>query len=472
MSQKRILVVDDEHLIRWSLGKMLEDAGYRVATAATGAEAESQYRQFRPHLILLDLCLPDSNGMDLLQEMKKKDEDLVVIIITAHSHADSAVRALKYGAEDYIGKPFDLEAVLHAIEKALEKQRLKDENAYYRRVLRRKFENDNLIGSCPKMIEVFKMIKMTAEADDKTVLIMGASGTGKELVARGIHMHSPRSDKPFIEVNCAAIPETLLENELFGHERGAYTDASRRQKGIFELAAGGTVFLDEIGDMPFGMQAKVLKVIENKRYRRLGGEEDIIADARIIAATNQDLPELVKQGKFRADLFYRLNVMTIQLPTLKERKLDIMPLVQYFIERFNDEYGRNVEGVADETAQYLLSYDWPGNVRELRNTIERAMMLEDGKLLGPEHLSCEILLGREEEQGAEAGEPRDEDLEDCFSMAQFQLPKEGISLEEVEKQLIKMALQRWEGNQTRAAQCLRMSRDTLRYRMKKYGLTK
>ncbi len=469
MSKKRILVVDDEHLIRWSLSRMLVDDGYEVQTAETGAEATVKCRDYKPHLVLLDICLPDANGMDLLQQFKEKDEDLVVIIITAHSHADSAVSALKYGAEDYVGKPFDLEDVKLTVEKALEKQELQNENAYYRRVLKKKLENDNLVGSCPKMIEVFKMMKMTAEADDKTVLIMGGSGTGKELVARGIHLHSVRSDKPFIDVNCAAIPESLLENELFGHERGAYTDASRRQKGIFELAGGGTVFLDEIGDMPLGMQTKILKVIENKRYRRLGGENDLASEARIIAATNQNLPELVKAGKFRADLFYRLNVMTIQLPPLRERRMDIVPLVQYFIERFNEEYGCRVEGLKDDAISFLVNYDWPGNVRELRNTIERAMMLGPGNMIGPEHLNCEILESFKEENPA--GE-EDDSLNDCFSLAQLQLPKEGISIDEVEKQLIEMALNRWNGNQTKAAQCLRMSRDTLRYRMKKHGIHK
>jgi DNA-binding NtrC family response regulator len=469
MAKKRILIVDDEHLIRWSLSQMLNDAGYEVETAETGAKALAKGRDYKPHLILLDICLPDANGMDLLPQFKDNNEDVVVIMITAHSHADSAVKALQYGADDYVGKPFDLDDVRHTIEKTLENQRLKNENAYYRQVLRKKLENDNLVGGCPKMIEVFKMIKMAAEADDKTVLITGGSGTGKELVARGIHLHSSRADRPFIDVNCAAIPETLLENELFGHERGAYTDASRRQKGIFELAEGGTVFLDEIGDMPFGMQAKILKVIENKKYRRLGGELDVVSDARIIAATNQNLPELVKEGKFRADLFYRLNVMPIQLPLLRERKMDILTLVNYFIDQFNEEYGRNVEGLEDEAMGFLLNYDWPGNVRELRNTIERAMMLVPGNMIGPEHLNCEIL---EMSQKEDSPDLEDSDVDDCFSLAQLQLPKDGISLDEVEQQLIELALKRWNGNQTKAAQCLRMSRDTLRYRMKKYGLNK
>jgi transcriptional regulator with PAS, ATPase and Fis domain len=362
--------------------------------------------------------------------------------------------------------------VLHSVQQVFEKCRLRDENAYYRRVLRKKFESDNLVGNCPKMIEVFKMIKVVADADDKTVLITGASGTGKELVARAIHLHSRRADEPFIEVNCAAIPESLLENELFGHERGAYTDASQKQKGIFELAKGGTVFLDELGDMPLGMQAKILKVIENKRYRRLGGGSDVMTDARIIAATNQNLPELVKQGKFRADLFYRINVMSIVLPRLSERKMDIPHLVNYFIDQFNHEYGRNIEEVDARTMSFLMKYDWPGNVRELRNTIERAMMLEEGRVLGSDYLISDITGGLEPEAvGEDAAVDGDAGADDCFALGNFKLPKEGISLEEVEKELIKMSLNRWGGNQTKAAECLRMSRDTLRYRMKKYGLT-
>ncbi len=469
MTSKRVLVVDDEHLIRWSLVKALDGAGYQTEAAETGAEARAKCQDFRPHAVLLDLCLPDASGTDLLQEFKADDKDLVVIMITAYSDADSAVSALKMGAADYVGKPFDLEDVLHSLEQALEKQRLQDENAYFRRVLKGKIENDNLVGNCPAMIKIYKLIKVAADVDAKTVLITGASGTGKELVARGIHMHSSRSKEPFIDVNCAAIPESLLENELFGHERGAYTDASQKQKGIFEMAQGGTVFLDEIGDMPIAMQAKVLKVIENRRYRRLGGSSDILSDTRIVAATNQDLPLMVKEGKFRADLYYRLNVMPIVLPSLLERKMDIPQLTAYFINRFNGEYGRNIEGVDAQTMHFLMAYDWPGNVRELRNAIERAMMLERSSSLTSQHFSSEIIDAGKLESGVDGAK---EGVEDCFAMGQIRLPKDGISLDEVEKQLIQLALKRWDGNQTKAAECLRMSRDTLRYRMKKYDLHK
>jgi transcriptional regulator with PAS, ATPase and Fis domain len=315
------------------------------------------------------------------------------------------------------------------------------------------------------MIEVFKMIKVCADTDAKTVLVTGESGTGKELVAKAIHLHSARSEAPFIEVNCAAIPENLLENELFGHERGAYTDASKKQKGIFELAEGGTVFLDEIGDMPFVMQAKILKAIETKRFRRLGGEDDVEANVRIITATNQDLPRMVGEGKFRGDLFFRLNVMNIPLPPLRERKEDIPSLVQYFTERLNEEYGRTVEGADQEAMEHLARYDWPGNVRELRNTIERLMMLEQGKVLTSRHLSAEFKQGNHAAKKQPAGGIRTD-----LPAEHIILPPEGISIEELEKQLIQLALKKSAGNQTKAARFLKMSRDTLRYRMKKFGL--
>ncbi|PLX86532.1 MAG: DNA-binding response regulator [Desulfuromonas sp.] len=467
MNQNRVLVVDDEHLISWSLAKTMEDAGYTVETAATGAEATEKFATFRPHLILQDVFLPDANGMDLLEQYKADDEDVIVIMITANAHMDSAVQALKLGAEDYIGKPFNLETVKHTISQALEKKRLKKEVDVFRRGLRKKYDHDTLVGNCPKMIEIFKTIKVCAETDCKTVLVLGESGTGKELVARAIHQHSSRVDEPLIEVNCAAIPENLLENELFGHEKGSYTDASSREKGIFELAEGGTVFLDEIGDMPIAMQAKVLKVIETKRYRRLGGKEDLEANVRIIAATNQNLPKMVEEKRFRGDLFYRLNVMAILLPPLRERMENIPNLVQYFIQRLNEEYGRAVEGVSPKAMEYLLQYEWPGNVRELRNSIERVMMLEQGKTLTSKFLPSEI-----RKASPEIGDTEEKPAENTPDTPphRITLPPEGISIGEVEKELIQQALARYGGNQTKAAKCLSMTRDTLRYRMKKFGI--
>ena len=475
MEQKKILIVDDEKLISWSLATMLSKAGYAVETANSGTEAINRFSSFSPDMALLDIRLPDADGLDLLRQFKLRDEELCVIMITANADVDSAVMALKLGAEDYIGKPFNMEALRHVIDKAFEKRQLREKLDFFREELRKKTEHDKLVGNSASMVNLFKMIKVCADTDAKTVLILGESGTGKELVARAIHNHSARAEAPFAEVNCAAIPETLLESELFGHEKGAYTDASKRRKGIFELAEGGTVFLDEIGDMPFSMQAKVLKVIETKRFRRLGAEEDIQADVRIIAATHQDLPAMVKERRFRGDLFYRLNVMNIPLPPLRERTDDIPSLVQYFIERLNEEYGLRVEGVSPETMAYLTGYGWPGNVRELRNAVERTMMLEQSKILTPAFLNAEI---KQQHETAHNKSPHaDSDTsgtgtaQHSFARRHITIPSSGISLEELERQLIRMGLEISGGNQTKAAKYLKMSRDTLRYRMKKFGLS-
>ncbi len=470
MQSNRVLVVDDEQLITWSFAKTLEKAGYKVEVAGSGAAARQKFLSFHPHLILLDVSLPDANGLDLLQEFKAQNSDIGIIVITASAHADSAVQAFKLGAEDYIGKPFNMETVKHTIFQVLEKKRLKREVDVFRRGLRKKFEFDQLIGNCPQMVEVFKTIQVCAESDCRTVLILGESGTGKELAARAIHEHSGRAQEPFIEVNCAAIPENLLENELFGHEKGAYTDASNKEKGIFEMAEGGTVFLDEIGDMPLAMQAKVLKVIETKRFRRLGGREDLKANVRIIAATNQNLQRMVREGTFRGDLFYRLNLMCVNLPPRRERKEDIPHIVQYFIRRLNDEYGRAVSGISSQAMELLLHYNWPGNVRELRNAIERAMMFEHEKILTPAHLPCEIRLGPDSASNRDPAPHRQPVAAEIPVPTGLTLPAAGISMEEVEKLFIRQALARYGGNQTKAARCLGMSRDTLRYRMKKFAI--
>jgi DNA-binding NtrC family response regulator len=469
MGSERILVVDDEKLINWSLVEMLEDAGYLVESAACGAEARKKFSSFGPDMILLDIALPDANGMELLQEFKEQDEHVMVIMITANADLDSTVKSLKLGADEYIGKPFNLDVIEHRVRQILDKRRLKKQTTTAKRILRRSSDFDQLVGSSAKMIEVFKMTKICAESDCKTILILGESGTGKELVARAIHMHSSRAEAPFIDVNCAAIPDNLLENELFGHEKGAFTDASQREEGIFECADGGTVFLDEIGDMPLAMQTKILKVIETRRYRRVGGRANLEANVRIVTATNQDLPALVEQGLFRGDLYYRLNVMCIHLPPLRER-LDCIPsLVEYFIGRLNAEYGKKVQGLETETMAYLKQYDWPGNVRELRNTIERIMMLDPAPLLTPNFLPPEI---RQPSHGVITDRILDDEsspLAESPGMG-ITLPPNGITLEEVEKMLIQQALQRFDGNQTKAANCLGMSRDTIRYRMKKFGL--
>ncbi len=464
MNHERVLVVDDEKLIGWSLAQMLTGAGYEVEVAASGNEALDKFESFRPHMALLDIFLPDMDGIELLKRFKAADPEVMVLMITANAQADFAVSAFKLGALDYIGKPFRMEDVRQMVRQAFDKKRLEAQVDSSSRGARRQFGRDQLVGNSSQMIEVFRMINICAESDVKSVLILGESGTGKELVAQAIHHHSARKQEPFIEVNCAAIPENLLENELFGHERGAFTDAHREEKGTFELADGGTVFLDEIGDMPLPMQAKILKVIESKRFRRLGGKEDIDVDVRIIAATHQDLPRLVEKEKFRADLFYRLNVMTIHLPALRSRRDDIPKLVDYFIDRLNDEYGRRLEGIAPDALQLLMRYDWPGNVRELRNTIERAMMLEQGRVLSVASLPAAV---RAEQSAEKADRPGQDAGPGGVS---FDLLLEDMSLEEMEKHALQQAMARAGGNQTRAARLLKMSRDTLRYRLKKFGL--
>lgn len=469
MNAHRILVVDDENLISWSLSVMLTRAGYVVETASSGAEALQKFREFRPELIMLDLNLPDAFGLDLLETMKGQDDNLPVLIITAGTQADLAVKAFRLGADQFFGKPFNMESIKSAVARALEEKQMNRDVDCAGRERRATVDHDRLIGNSSKMVEISKMIHVCASTDAKTVLITGESGTGKELVARAIHEHSARASGPFVEINCAAIPENLIENELFGHEKGAFTDASKKQKGIFELADGGTVFLDEIGDMPFSMQTKLLKVMETKRFRRLGGEGDVETDVRIVAATNQDLPRMVAEGKFRGDLYYRLNMMNICLPSLRERIEDVPSLVAYFIDRLNAEYGRQVERASDEALEAMLRYDWPGNVRELRNAVERAMMMEKGKVLTRFYLQKEpARINIAPELSADTT-PTPADSSRLF--AGFQLPPGGVSFEDVEKQLIALALEKANGNQSKAAKSLKMSRDTLRYRMKKFGFT-
>lgn len=463
MEQHRILIIDDEMLISWSLSTMLTKQGYSVETAASGTEAREKMVRFKPEMVLLDLWLPDISGLDLLRQFKTEDDDLSIIVMTANADADSAVKALKLGADDFIGKPFNLEAFQHLINKAFEHRHLRENLDFFREEIRKKSGVDKLVGTSGAMVALFKMIKACSDTDAKTVLILGESGTGKELVARAIHFYSARAEAPFIEINCAAIPENLLESELFGHEKGAYTDAGRRRKGIFEMAEGGTVFLDEIGDMPLSMQSKVLKVIETRRFRRLGSEEDFQANVRIIAATHQDLPEMVKDRSFRGDLFYRLNVMSIGLPPLRERKEDIAPLVKYFIVRLNEEYGRKVENISEEALACLTKYDWPGNVRELRNAIERSMMLEQSKTISSRYFNAEIMKDSSQERKGGANGAHVQPIK-------VETSQDSVSITDMERHMIQKGLELSGGNQTKAAKYLCISRDTLRYRMKKLGL--
>ncbi len=473
--REKILVVEDEKLIRWSLRERLQKEGYQASAVETGQAALDHLRDEEVDLVLLDYKLPDIDGMEVLRRTVDLYPDTTVILMTAYSSIHNAVEAIKLGAYDYVNKPFDHEDLLASIQKALETTRLRREVKRLRSEQKHAYGVSNIIGSSAAMQDVFTMIRKVAESAATTVLIQGESGTGKDLVAKAIHFASDRSDKPFMNITCSALPETLLESELFGHERGAFTDAKLQKKGLFELASGGTVFLDEIGDMGIALQAKVLRFLEEKTMKRVGGSRDIRVDVRIIAATNRDLDKAVRQGAFREDLYYRLKVIPIYLPSLKERKEDIPHLVAYLLDQFNREFKKNTHGISPEALECLMRYDWPGNIRELRNVIERAMILENKPQVEIEDLPREIVhrtspVAREATSAAAGPDPAgDETAEGEDENGSFRLPDTGVTLEDVERDLVKQALERTRGNQTHAARLLNISRDALRYKMKKFG---
>jgi DNA-binding NtrC family response regulator len=455
MATAKILIVDDEHLIRWSLEKDLQKAGYSTKQAASGEEALSIIEDDEPDIVLLDLRMPGIDGFKVMEEVKKSALNPLFIMVTGAGDVKTAVRAVKEGAVDYICKPFEIEDVKLRIEMALETARMRRELTSLKDDLKAQFGFDNLIGEAPSMKDVFTTIQKVSASKFSTVLLQGESGTGKDLVARTIHAMSDRSQAIFLDVNCSAFPESLLESELFGYERGAFTGARGQKKGLFELADGGTVYLDEIGDMPPSLQGKLLKVIETKRFRRVGGTVEISVDVRIIAATNKDLKTEVEQGRFRNDLYYRLKVIPICLPPLRRRQEDIPKLAHFFIEKFNQEFKKSVNGITDEALALLTKYPWPGNIRELKNIIERILILETGERIEAGDLPPEIT------QYVES---------DRKSPVTDEFPLNGLSLEEVEKELIRKALSLAAGNQTRAAELLGISRDTLRYRLQKFSL--
>jgi DNA-binding NtrC family response regulator len=450
----KILVVDDEHLIRWSLEQNLKKQGYDVFTAGSGEDALKILREESPDLVLLDIQLPGISGLEVLEKVKEIDDEIIVIMVTALGVLETAVKAMRLGAYDYINKPFNLDELSIQIKKALETGELRKEVAHLRSEQSRKYGIGNLIAESRHMKNVLAMVEKIARSDASTVMIQGESGTGKELIAKAIHYESTRSDKPFLAINCAAVPETLLESELMGHERGAFTDARTQKKGLFEMADGGTLFLDEIGDMETGMQAKLLRVLEERSFRRVGGTKDIQVDVRIISATNQDLLRAMEERTFRNDLYYRIQVIPIFLPPLRERKDDIMPLTTHFISHFNREFGKSVKGISKMAEKFLTEYDWPGNIRELKNIIERAIILENEEILLLEHLPQELV--------AKAGGGG-------VGPISIRLPAEGIDIEDVERELIRQSLEISEGNQSKAAKKLNLGIDAFRYRMKKFG---
>lgn len=455
MGGARILVVDDEYLIRWSLKQNLEKEGYEVSLSETGEDAIEKVKNETPDVVLLDIKLPRMDGFEVIEKLLNIDKNIIIIMITAYEEIDKVVKAIKLGAFDYIVKPFDFNKVILSIIKGLDASKIKREIKYLRQEKMSRFGFDKIISVSKGMQKILFMVEKLSESDSSTVLIYGESGTGKELIAHSIHYKSSRANMPFIVVNCAGFPDHFLENELCGQEKGAFTDAKEVKKGLFEIADGGTLFLDEIGDMNQSMQGKLLRLIEQKNFRRIGGIKDINVDVRIISATNKDLKKLKDEGKFREDLFYRINVISIYIPPLRERREDIIPLTKYFIQKYNKEFHKDVKNISKEAQDFLLNYNWPGNVRELRNMIERAVLLGEGDTLLLEDLPVEGYGNN---------------FEQFIPINGIRIPPEGISLEKVEEFLVREALRMTNGNQTKAAKLLDISRDALRYRMQKFGI--
>jgi DNA-binding NtrC family response regulator len=452
MRPATILVVDDEQLIRWSLTSRLETEGYHVLEAESAGEALRRFRE-GVDLVLLDYKLPDGDGLEVLKHIKSADQDTLVIMLTGHSSVELAVEAMQRGAYHYVNKPFNLDEIGLLVEKALETTALRREVRELRRSQAQPYGFDRIVGDSDAMVNVRALLKKIAASPASTVLLTGESGTGKDLAAKVIHYASERAARPFMNITCSALPENLLESELFGHERGAFTGADRQKRGLFETADGGTLFLDEIGEMVPALQAKLLRFLEEKTFKRVGGAADIRVDVRVIAATNRKLEDEVRQGKFREDLYYRLNVVPIALPSLRERAKDIPLLLKYYVDAFNTEFKKHVLGIAPEAMTSLQTYGWPGNVRELRNAVERAMLLGEGQTLAAEDFPM-----------TSAGHVRlSEGVE---------LPANGIDLEQLERSLVVQALERSKWNQTRAAALLGLNRDQIRYRIEKFKLEK
>ncbi len=446
----KILLIDDDVNLCKVLSYQLKKQGYEVATAYNGRDGLALFRENNYDIVLSDIQMPDVSGLEVLKEIRVLNPEVIIIMITAYGSVDGALEAVRSGADDYITKPFGQEQLLFVIEKAVRMRQLQQENKQLRREVEGKYRFDNMVTNSRKMEEVLQMAGQVAESE-ATVLLLGESGTGKELLARAIHYNSPRKDKPFITVNCPSIPDNLMESELFGHVKGAFTGAIKDRKGKFELANGGTIFLDEIGDLREDVQAKLLRVLQEHEIERLGEGRPIKVDVRVIAATNKNLEELIRQGKFREDLYYRLSVIPITIPPLRERKEDIPYLVDFFLRR----YGKEREFQIDpQFLEVLTRYDWPGNVRELENVIERAVVLTSSGKLTPSSLPAHLQTFV------------------AFTKSRTEEPAkdEQLTLEELEKRAILQALEKSGGNKSRAAKMLDIPRHVLLYRLKKFNL--
>ncbi len=449
MATERILIVDDEEHMRHLLTKMLTEQGYVVEVSADGDGALRRLREDLYDMVITDIRMPGLNGMELLEHTKVLSPETIIIIMTAFGSVDSAVQAIKNGAYHYITKPFKMEEILVLVRKGMEDKRLRREVTSLREEVSRKYEFGNLIGKSKQMQDIFQLIRRVAHTNS-TILIQGESGTGKELVAKAIHYNSPRKEMPLVVVNCSAIPETLLESELFGHVKGSFTGAIATRKGLFEEAHRGSIFLDEVAEVPPSIQVKLLRVLQEREIRRVGGSENIAIDVRLMAATNKTLEEAVRAGEFRDDLFYRLNVIPIHLPGLRDRPEDIPLLVGHFLKKFSTDAGSSIKGISREALNLLMNYSWPGNVRELENAIERAVALGTHTEITPEDLPPAIRM-------RELSYPRDS------------LPA-GLTLQELERDYITKVMERTGGHQIKAAKVLGIDRRTLYRKLIKYGL--
>ncbi|HYA18162.1 MAG TPA: sigma-54 dependent transcriptional regulator [Bryobacteraceae bacterium] len=447
--KKQVLIVEDEDKLRRILELQLLDAGFAVEKAASAEEALPLVD--RADLILTDFKLPKMTGLDMLQVIRRADSQVPVIVMTAYGTVENAVEAMKSGASDFLLKPFSLDHLTTVVNKALEIRNLREENRQLKEELGRKYRWDNIIGRSPGMQEVFAAVMRVAPSR-ATVLLAGENGVGKDLIARSIHHHSPRKDRPFVKITCASIPENLMESELFGYEKGAFTGANTSKPGKFELADTGTVMLDEIGEVPPAIQVKLLRVLQEREFERLGGSKTLHIDVRIIAATNRDLRAALEDGTFREDLYYRLNVVPIEIPPLRARKVDIPFLARHFVEKLGQETGSRVRGITDAAMDKLMEYSWPGNVRELENVIERSMVMASGEKLDADDIRLDMNLRPHK---AVAGE--------------FGLP-DGMNLDQYEQEIIKEALRKADGNKSMAARALGITRNALRYRLTQMGI--